>query len=652
MIPLDYLLWMLCQGGVLILVGLIADGLLKNPWARRRLWCVLWLMVALWPFASVMIPDWLFLKSATVAPGRILNVSSPPPLESVAHLPLLPEDDLSIALSPRPAALEPDVDDTAPLWVVKVWAMMATLFLLRLWVCQLILWRWRRRSRPAEEGWRVPHGCRSEIRVSERIAVPMTWGLFRPVIMIPERERDYAADEKAFILRHECEHIRNRDAWWLLLAQITLCLHWLNPLAWWAKSRLRLAQEQCCDAAVAAAGGVEPAAYGTFLLHAARASRPVTHALPLALAMIPTPARHLKSRLKHILDPNMKTTSSKKWNFSVAVVVIAVAFILATLGWQSPTLAHDSGDPTLDQKLREKVIEQVVLEDSSVAEAVDYVKAQLEASEVNIVILRGAQNAMQSNKPREDLLERLIAVQKERMQEARRKMLDVMERFWVTDLDPERLQVTAEQTEKHLLETEFRIANERMRIDTLSGLAGDGILRLITNEFPDETFLNVLTSDYAKAHSDLEELRASHKPDSSLVENAKAALYKRRDRLVDDVKQALNTKLEMAEKEQAIVADIRQTKINDLLHHRKRAWEYEESQRNYERQLAALEDLRQRQLTQELSTAKEASHEVSLSLKDVNLADTMDYVLQLAGLDYVLRRNTVVIGTPDEISGF
>lgn len=77
--------------------------------------------------------------------------------------------------------------------------------------------------------------------------------------------------------------------------------------------------------------------------------------------------------------------------------------------------------------------------------------------------------------------------------------------------------------------------------------------------------------------------------------------------------------------------------------------EYDASRRDYDRQLAALDNLEQRQLDARLSSAQSVVPRVSLALTNTSLADAMTYVLQLAGLDYHLRKNTVVVGTPSEL---
>jgi soluble lytic murein transglycosylase-like protein len=99
------------------------------------------------------------------------------------------------------------------------------------------------------------------IRVGE-VATPMTWGVLRPVILLPESARF----DKA-ILRHELAHVRRGDALVLALAEVTKALQWFNPLVWIAVKRLRAESERACDDAVVASG-IAPAEVADRLVRA------------------------------------------------------------------------------------------------------------------------------------------------------------------------------------------------------------------------------------------------------------------------------------------------------------------------------------------------------------------------------------------------
>lgn len=66
---------------------------------------------------------------------------------------------------------------------------------------------------------------------SERATSPVSMGLLRPRIILPESMKmdEPGAD---MILRHELEHIRGFHGLWKLISAAAVCMHWFNPLVW------------------------------------------------------------------------------------------------------------------------------------------------------------------------------------------------------------------------------------------------------------------------------------------------------------------------------------------------------------------------------------------------------------------------------------
>jgi WD40 repeat protein/beta-lactamase regulating signal transducer with metallopeptidase domain len=100
------------------------------------------------------------------------------------------------------------------------------------------------------------HGLpRAALRTSRAIALPLTLGLFRPVILLPRGWRQWSAEQRDLILLHELAHVWRRDFLAGLLAELAVCLYWFHPLVRWLAARLRLEQEYAADAWVASAAG-------------------------------------------------------------------------------------------------------------------------------------------------------------------------------------------------------------------------------------------------------------------------------------------------------------------------------------------------------------------------------------------------------------
>lgn len=134
---------------------------------------------------------------------------------------------------------------------------------------------------------------------------PATVGALRPRVVVPRWVMALPRARRRYVLRHEDEHRRSRDALLLLVASVGLVLlPWNLPL-WWQLRRLRLAIEMDCDARVVRALG-RPRRYGALLLHVAEATgrgptlQPALLGAPGSLESCllrlvgPGPARHVR----------------------------------------------------------------------------------------------------------------------------------------------------------------------------------------------------------------------------------------------------------------------------------------------------------------------------------------------------------------------
>lgn len=99
-------------------------------------------------------------------------------------------------------------------------------------------------------------GLRMPVRLlrTTRRPMPMTWGVRRPVILLPESADEWSAERRAVVLLHELAHIRRRDTVTLALGQLARSLYWFQPIMWLAVQRLRAEAERACDDLVLRAG--------------------------------------------------------------------------------------------------------------------------------------------------------------------------------------------------------------------------------------------------------------------------------------------------------------------------------------------------------------------------------------------------------------
>jgi TonB family protein len=86
------------------------------------------------------------------------------------------------------------------------------------------------------------HSSGAAVYASTRVTGPSTYGLLRPVVLIP----DSLVGNEA-VLRHELIHIARRD--WLsrLAEELIKCALWFHPAVWWLTAEIELAREQVVD---------------------------------------------------------------------------------------------------------------------------------------------------------------------------------------------------------------------------------------------------------------------------------------------------------------------------------------------------------------------------------------------------------------------
>lgn len=156
------------------------------------------------------------------------------------------------AALPGPSGMMPAAPAPFPVWTA-LWLTGAAA--LGLW--HLVRYvRWRRRFRESLPAGDCPaaDAClrsRREIRlrVTDRIGAPLTYGVLRPVILLPKTLD--LGDEEAVtcVLAHEMGHIRRLDGLFKLALAAVLCLYWFDPAVWLLYVLANRDMELRCDEA-------------------------------------------------------------------------------------------------------------------------------------------------------------------------------------------------------------------------------------------------------------------------------------------------------------------------------------------------------------------------------------------------------------------
>lgn len=115
-------------------------------------------------------------------------------------------------------------------------------------------------SLPVEDGfirfWQDRHPLRRfvQVRRSDRIAAPLTYGVLQPVVLLPGSMDLSDRESLLYVLEHEYTHIRRFDTLRKCLLAAGLCLHWFNPLVWLMYVLANRDIELACDEAVVRSG--------------------------------------------------------------------------------------------------------------------------------------------------------------------------------------------------------------------------------------------------------------------------------------------------------------------------------------------------------------------------------------------------------------
>lgn len=220
------------------------------------------------------------------------------------------------------------------------WLAIAGLILARILFGMVWMWRLARRAEPLSgPAWLLPLGrvterlgLRTAVRVvrSDAATMPVTCGVLRPAVVLPEESEAWTEERREAVLLHELAHVRRGDLATHLIAWVACSLYWFHPLAWIAARRLRHESERACDDLVLGAG-TRASEYASHLLDimrsAGRGSAPAA-AVPMAQKS------SFEGRLLAILEPGVARqalTGRRK-----ATVAAGLALVVLPLAAMAP----------------------------------------------------------------------------------------------------------------------------------------------------------------------------------------------------------------------------------------------------------------------------------------------------------------------------
>ena len=169
--------------------------------------------------------------------------------------------------------------------------------------------------------------------LSHSAGVPVSIGLLRPAIVLPEAMPREADDEQLqAVLLHEMAHIARRDHWVGVGQRIAAVLFWWNPLVHWVCDEISDLREEICDNHVVLVQGEGRRLARILVDLAARVT--TGPLLPSTVGVLEPRLAGLTGRVTRLLDKerNMETRMSLRSKVLVFACGLAVLIGMATIG--------------------------------------------------------------------------------------------------------------------------------------------------------------------------------------------------------------------------------------------------------------------------------------------------------------------------------
>jgi len=334
---------------VVLIAAFILTALMRRASAasRHTVWIAACLALLALPMAKAALPliPVPVLRAAPIATMTMAPSKAAMPTAPAAAAPAWIVDVTAepVAIAASVAAIPVGQWSWSAL-VAVVWGAGAALLLTRAIVGFARIRRLRRASSPCADPRLLEHvhaaastvgvGRAVRVIVGEAGAVPMTWGVVRPTILLPAHAIEWTDERLRSVVVHELAHVARLDAASQVIAQAAAMLLWCHPLMWVARRAIRLERERACDDVVLA-HGVNAPRYAEDLLAVLQTSRVTSMAGTLAAVRRSQFAR----RVATILDARVNRGGRAR-----AALAAGLALVLSALPLSA---AHLVAKPSL-----------------------------------------------------------------------------------------------------------------------------------------------------------------------------------------------------------------------------------------------------------------------------------------------------------------
>jgi beta-lactamase regulating signal transducer with metallopeptidase domain len=355
---LPYLVLLVKATALLAFAGAVALALRGvSPAVRHLVWTLTVVGLLVLPLASWSLPDWRIAVVSDAASVRSLEAAAgalATPVAGSGTRTALPVEESARASESAGAAQRRGGTffhrAASQAGLLFLWAAGSVGGLLWLLGGRIALGFVRRRAVPLEDGdwdqtlrdaaWLLDVERPVRLYRSRTATMPVTWGVVRPVVLLPDGANAWSEDQRRAILLHELSHVARRDCLTQLMAGLACAVYWFHPGVWYAARRMRVERERACDERVLLAG-TPPADYATHLLDLARHCRTTVPA-PLVALHMARPSQ-LEGRLLAVLAGSRARRPPAR--LGMAAVTAAVVLLTLSLSAMQPAMAEVAPDP-------------------------------------------------------------------------------------------------------------------------------------------------------------------------------------------------------------------------------------------------------------------------------------------------------------------
>jgi TonB family protein len=272
--------------------------------------------------------------------GGLAPAPVPAPAAAIAAINVVQDAErASAAPAEAPPAATPSVWSPS----IALWILALGIAIRALWigVGLLRLRQFRRRGELAADAEldavQQALGTRAAVRFVTGLTQPVTFGVIRPVVLLPASLSDAPVATLRAVMTHELFHVQRCDWGWVIAEEALRTIFWFNPAVWWLTSRVQAAREEFVDHLTVLATGSRRTYIEALLAFA--------NAAPVRPAAAFARRPHLFTRIVRLSQET--AMSSSRIVLSGTVILVA----LVTAGWYAsdtfPLLAAPAPAPTM-----------------------------------------------------------------------------------------------------------------------------------------------------------------------------------------------------------------------------------------------------------------------------------------------------------------